>query len=78
MILWNSIKFKTNELYEIYIETFKTSFYLAAENENIEIIKLLLTNEKLYINADKILSTTFNMNFNKKSALKYELATNNI
>lgn len=81
MILWNSIEFETNELYEVYIEVFKTSFYLAAENENIEIIELLLTNEKLYINADKvfnILSTTFNMNFNKKSALKNALATNNI
>lgn len=54
MILWNSIEFETNELYEVYIEVFKTSFYLAAENENIEIIELLLTNEKLYINADKV------------------------
>ena len=37
------MKFKYNVIY-------KTALYLAVEKENIEIIKLLLTNDKLDIN----------------------------
>ena len=40
---------------------YKTAFYLAVEKENIEIVKLLLTNEKLDINILNI----FNIFFHK-------------
>ena len=37
------------------IKLYKTALYLAVENENIEIIKLFLTNNKLDINILNIL-----------------------
>ena len=37
-------------IYEISMKFYKTALYLAVEKENIEIVKLLLTNDKLDIN----------------------------
>ena len=37
------------------MKIFKTALYLAVEKENIEIVKLLLTNDKLDINIGFIL-----------------------
>ena len=41
------------------IDSYKTALYLAVENENIEIIKLLLTNNRLDINVLNILYLFF-------------------
>ena len=38
---------------------YKTALYLAVEKENIEIVKLLLTNDKLDINIINILNIFF-------------------
>ena len=38
---------------------YKTALYLAIEKENIEIVKLLLTNDKLDINVINILNIFF-------------------
>ena len=42
---------------------YKTAFCLAVEKENIEIIKLLLTNESLDINLHNILMNIFFIEF---------------
>ena len=58
----------------IYVEIlifiiFKTAFYLAVEKEKTEIIKLLLTNEKLNINIPCVLICLF---------IKFEIFFNEI
>ena len=40
---------------------YKTAFYLAVEKENLEIIKLLLTNDKIDINIINIFLISFNI-----------------
>ena len=45
---------------EILILFYKTALYLAVEKGNIEIIKLLLSNDKLDINILNILIISFN------------------
>ena len=51
------MKFKIILFNEILIILFyKTALYLAVEKENVEIIKLLLTNDKLDINLKHILN----------------------
>ena len=47
--------FKANNFNEIILYLYKTALYLAVEKENIEIIKLLLKNDKLDINIINIL-----------------------
>ena len=42
--------FKSNIWIELIFYIYKTALYLAVEKENIEIIKLLLSNDKLDIN----------------------------
>ena len=44
------MEFKSLHLNEIIIMFNRSPFYLAVERENIEIIKLLLTNDKLDVN----------------------------
>ena len=44
------MKFKIISFNEILIYFYKTALYLAIEKENLEIIKLLLMNEKIDIN----------------------------
>ena len=44
------MEFKSLYLNEIIIMFNRSPFYLAVERENIEIIKLLLTNDKLDVN----------------------------
>ena len=50
------MKFKIITFDEIKIYFYKTPLYFAIEKENIEIIKLLLTNDKLNINILNILN----------------------
>ena len=49
--------------YEVLIRFYKTALYLAIEKENIEIVKLLLTNNKLDINQRNILNIFFFIKF---------------
>ena len=49
------MKFKTISLDEIFIYFYKTALYLAVEKENIEIIKLLLSNDIIDVNIPYIL-----------------------
>ena len=48
---------------EILIRFYKTALYLAIEKDNIEIVKLLLTNNKLNINQRNILNIFFFIKF---------------
>ena len=41
---------------EILIKLYKTALYLAVEKENVEIIKLLLSNNKIDVNIPYILN----------------------
>ena len=50
------MKFIINYFNQINLHIYKTAFYLAVEKENIEIIKLLLTNYKIDINILYILN----------------------
>ena len=45
---------------DILIYLYKTALYLAVEKENIEIVKLLLTNDKIDINLTYITYRIFN------------------
>ena len=45
-----SITFKSKYLNEIIFDLYHTALYLAVEKENLEIIKLLLTNDNIDIN----------------------------
>ena len=49
------MKFKIRLFYEILIYLYKTALYLAVEKENSEIIKLLLSNDKIDVNILNIL-----------------------
>ena len=49
------MKFKIISFNEIIIRIYKTALYLAVEKENLEIIKVLLANDKIGINAPNIL-----------------------
>ena len=42
----------------------KTALYIAVENENVDIIRLLLMNDKLDVNIISILSIIIQYNFN--------------
>ena len=49
------MKFKIISFNEIIIRIYKTALYLAVEKENVDIIKLLLSNDKIDINILNIL-----------------------
>ena len=51
------MKFKIISFNEILIKFYKTALYLAVEKENLEIVKVLLTNDKIDINIINILFT---------------------
>ena len=46
-------------LNNIHLYIYKTAIFLAVERENIEIVKLLLTNDKLDVNIQYILLIIF-------------------
>ena len=50
------MKFKITYFYEILIYLYKTALYLAIEKENLDIIKLLLSNDKIDVNILSILN----------------------
>ena len=54
------IKFKTVLLNKIFWKIYRTPFYVAVKTENIEIIKLLLSNNKLNINTPYIVNSIVN------------------
>ena len=58
--LYNSIQFKIIYFNKITIQFYKTVLYTAVEKENIEIIKLLLANDKINVNTLNILIFIFN------------------
>ena len=50
------MKFKTNKLIKLINKFHETALFQAIEKENIEIIKLLLTNENIDVNIINILT----------------------
>ena len=56
------MKFKTICLNHILIDIYETALYTAVKKENIEIVKLLLTNDKIDVNIFNILIYIFQYN----------------
>lgn len=54
------MKLKIKYFNDIYIRFHKTALYLAVEKENVEIIKLLLSNNELDINC-KVLNQLYSL-----------------
>ena len=48
-----------HQLTKLKVLVYKTAFYLAVEKENIEIVKLLLSNDALDVNTRYILCCVF-------------------
>ena len=54
--LFNS---SSKDLIKFYLQIYETALYAAVRKENIEIIKLLLKNEKIEVNKPTIFFTIF-------------------